>query len=443
MDKQSFLNDCQPVAFLITFSGQMFFIALLIRILMYYYKLRLIECLVEGFTIFETERNTKKRKGGKKKGLLLLGRAKKKEKTSKSNALLKQVSGMLNSETMLVNESGMSLVSLAPSKMSYTSFDSKHYYLIRRLKRSRMLSTNKAAGIFLLIGVCISLFLSFINMIFTCPGYVDGVECPEELHVYHSLALVMIYFSCTVLLLLFSYWRTKNYPDLFGFLRETAIISIVSFLLFVLAFLFEKFDPGHFHEREPISFEWSIMFDLNTYFVLLYIFPYRLYRSTKSGNVGSSLDFGMILSNPIAFKMFKQHLKKEYSAPNLCFWKAMKEWREAYDHESRDVRENIVMNIYRKWLREDSPTEVAVNSQVRTKLEETIFSDVENGVQSSNRFPKKLFDDIISEVYRLMEEDSFVRFKATKLYKVYIGIVPNTPERSLSNYMTKSYEDIL
>lgn len=420
----SFLNQCEPTMFLISYSSFLLFFALLVRVMIYFFKLKLIEHLIEGFALFEQRRKQQldlvNKTMSNSSGNTELSQEQRKSKKGVPISAKSQCP-----EPSFKRVKTIMVVSTSLEQPDEHDSEVRIRKLLGSVRWYQKMSSSSAATKAMLIGAIISIPLSLLNLVKQCSAFNESEDCSVEIHVYGTLSQMSIFSVIGVLVLLYAHWRRKKYPDTFHLLLETTIICVLRIVLFVFAFSLEKLDPGNFHEKEVISFEWTILHDFNILILLVYVLPYQVFLSRNKRRTELDLSFEKMLKNPIGQQMFKQHLKHEYSAPNLSFWRAMTEWKDTYDSTKDTVRTTSAKNIYRRWLSNRSPTEVAVSGPLRLELETVLdVSDV---------YKRDMFDKLINEVYTLMENDSFYRFQQTKLYKVYLGLSPSPADRSLSS----------
>ena len=97
--------------------------------------------------------------------------------------------------------------------------------------------------------------------------------------------------------------------------------------------------------------------------------------------------------------------KKEYSSENVDFWFAVEQFRSNHEHmnENNDGKRLYEegKNIFEDFIGAGSPREVNIPSGIASKIQ----------VLPKDEIPRNFFDEAQSEIYELMERDTFSRFK--------------------------------
>lgn len=116
--------------------------------------------------------------------------------------------------------------------------------------------------------------------------------------------------------------------------------------------------------------------------------------------------FNRLMQNPAGRDLLKQHLVQEHADENILFWEAV----EAYKHlRTNDQMIETARNIYEQYVSSHATTEVSLDSKCRTALDK-------NYTQPN----KNTFDDAQQHIYKLMETDTFERFKRSKIYMNFL-----------------------
>ena len=98
---------------------------------------------------------------------------------------------------------------------------------------------------------------------------------------------------------------------------------------------------------------------------------------------------------------FEAQLTKEYSEENLAFWQAVRAYREIEDGAERLAKE--------KELEEEFVTE---GSMRQVNLPSGIYSTLVKALKDCiTEAPPDVFDAASEEIFKLMERDTFARFK--------------------------------
>jgi len=300
------------------------------------------------------------------------------------------------------------------SASAATSFDTFSEELQSLKYRS---SSRFGVQLAVLFIVLFTLF-SFTYSVLSCSTFIDP-ERDCEFSTVGSLATIF-FLTPIVLTAVLQYWvsrQTKGEPDPFGILREIRWSYVVPLVLVAFSILFNTFDVGGFASDELVPFTFSVITDFAVMYFFIYSVPYRVYLSyQKQTNLYLDVKLSDILASETGSKLFEQHLVHEFSAENLTFWKAVKKWKETYDQASDDSHERTARNIYNRWLKPGSLLRINVSHRMAIMIQNTIENNRDEGI------PKDAFDEVENEVYLLMSDDSFHRFKSSDLFLQYYGL---------------------
>ncbi|XP_046905577.1 regulator of G-protein signaling 21 isoform X2 [Hypomesus transpacificus] len=103
-----------------------------------------------------------------------------------------------------------------------------------------------------------------------------------------------------------------------------------------------------------------------------------------------------VLTNKRSFGAFSSFLRSEFSEENIEFWKECKDYRERTPLADLPSK---AAEIWLAFLHPLAPREVNIDHNVREKIKRSIVSP-----------GRCCFDEALSQVYWLMERDSFPRF---------------------------------
>ena len=114
-----------------------------------------------------------------------------------------------------------------------------------------------------------------------------------------------------------------------------------------------------------------------------------------------SLNLDHLLESTNGAKVFEAQLTKEYSEENLAFWQAVRAYRAIEDGEARAAR---ARELEQEFVAEGSMRQVNLPNGVQKALLTAI-------AEYGSNAPIDLFDVASDEIFRLMEKDTFARFK--------------------------------
>jgi hypothetical protein len=116
-----------------------------------------------------------------------------------------------------------------------------------------------------------------------------------------------------------------------------------------------------------------------------------------------NLDLGVLLDSSHGAAAFESQLKKEYSEENLSFWQGVKEFKKLPSDAERYKK---AQEMQEEFVNEGSMRQVNLPSKVQRELLDGL------GKASDAACPEALFDIASEEIFKLMEKDTFARFKS-------------------------------
>mmetsp|Transcript_2948 Transcript_2948/g.7811 ORF Transcript_2948/g.7811 Transcript_2948/m.7811 type:complete len:373 (+) Transcript_2948:64-1182(+) len=120
--------------------------------------------------------------------------------------------------------------------------------------------------------------------------------------------------------------------------------------------------------------------------------------------VSVSLNLNYVLKTEAGRKRMEEQLAKEYSEENIEFWKAVQEFQHAPDGE----RAAAAADLAKRYVRSGAERQVNLPDNVaRAALKAVDAADKSGQPPSAD-----VFDRAQSEIFRLMERDTFSRFKS-------------------------------
>lgn len=133
--------------------------------------------------------------------------------------------------------------------------------------------------------------------------------------------------------------------------------------------------------------------------------PYE--KPTYDTIFGWSQSFDNLMKNRAGQKFFAEFLKSEYSDENILFWQACEELKREKNAEKIEEKARI---IYEDFISILSPKEVSLDSRVREIVNNNMV-----------RPTSTTFDEAQSQIFTLMQRDSYPRFLNCALYKKMLG----------------------
>jgi len=133
--------------------------------------------------------------------------------------------------------------------------------------------------------------------------------------------------------------------------------------------------------------------------------------------VGKTLN--NVLHDPICIEYFAIHLANEHSSENLDFYESVDHFRHEWDIDHINACKNIAVKIFQLYCATNAPLAVNLPSKIRNKCEALI---------RAKDFTRDIFDDAASEIYMVMNRDSFARFKMSPLWASYVAHPDRHPD---------------
>ena len=121
-----------------------------------------------------------------------------------------------------------------------------------------------------------------------------------------------------------------------------------------------------------------------------------------------------VLSSIEGVKAFAAHLVSELSLENLYFYLAVKAWKDDFSKMTDEEKHERATHILNTYVLPSSPLEVNISHSPRTELIMKL---------NNHEFTKNMFDSSGAEVYLLMENDSYSRFKRSRQFQAYMNNV--------------------
>lgn len=384
---ENFITRCESNWFFSSAGVMFIFSSHFVRLLTFHRNLRLSDLAVKAFAQYEMDKPS------------VLRRAP--DDTSLSEGTHKADAPKRSNHRLSLVDAGLGGYGIAMNAIEK---------LMLRYRYSTSKETGLRSGLFSgVITVLICIFGAYIR----CPNFNKRLPCNSDLNLGIGLGLVIISIFGTLCVVLVISSKTKKYPDPYGFLREVKVALIISAVstatLGPIIFLVPPI-----REDGLILLDFGFLIDVSLMIIFIYLVPYQVHLSKKLNDDIVELTLLQILEHPSGARLFKQHLLNEYSAPNLAFWRATKEWKDNYNQTSQDARKVQADNIVRRFLLDESSLQVSVSYYCKESVIKVM--------QEDDRYPVDLFEEISLEIFRLMENDSFLRFRMSSAYAIYTGL---------------------
>jgi len=114
------------------------------------------------------------------------------------------------------------------------------------------------------------------------------------------------------------------------------------------------------------------------------------------------------IHHPLGLEYFTRHLEQEFSTENINFWKDVQRYKTIPNQEERVTEAERIINTY---LLLSSPQEI----NIKGNMKEATVKRIRDGDYSNESFA-----DATNEVLKMMERDSFKRFKQSTLFQDFL-----------------------
>mmetsp|Transcript_16744 Transcript_16744/g.33408 ORF Transcript_16744/g.33408 Transcript_16744/m.33408 type:complete len:398 (+) Transcript_16744:95-1288(+) len=108
-----------------------------------------------------------------------------------------------------------------------------------------------------------------------------------------------------------------------------------------------------------------------------------------------------LMKNDKAKQLMEKHMASEYTEENGQFYTAVVEWKK-HEFPTLEMTEEIV----NKFVRVGSELQVNISSSMSDKVVKALEE-----AKASGKVPKDIFDEAHKEIYKIIDKDSFSRFK--------------------------------
>jgi hypothetical protein len=180
----------------------------------------------------------------------------------------------------------------------------------------------------------------------------------------------------------------------------------------LLLLIFDQVIPGTPHDMGMYNADWFIL--VGNWITYFFFGPYPMYvaiSKTYRRKHRMSINFKSVLPNHQFQAIFTTHLINEWSVENLKFWIQVNAFRTHYGSMKQQHKErHAATQLFETFVQPGAVMEVNLPESVRRQLE-AIFDNESQSIEET------IFDKAQSEAEQLMERDSFLRFKDTKVFK--------------------------
>eukprot|EP00924_Labyrinthula_sp_SR-Ha-C_P014451 snap_masked-scaffold_20-processed-gene-5.84-mRNA-1 protein AED:1.00 eAED:1.00 QI:0/-1/0/0/-1/1/1/0/446 len=289
------------------------------------------------------------------------------------------------------------------------------------IRRVRNLKSEKHLLKLAVFGLILITIYAAIIAYFSCPSSGNCLYNDNSTESVINLSLNLIPSLLFFGMLFYTRKQLKTYPDPLNLLREMQQLILIPTFAAVVYIVLRVSDPfGVNDENGKTSFSYAIVIDVSflvAFIIFVSIPAIKTYQSKFKTYAQEAETYSLteILDNSTGMKLFKNHLIFEFSVENLYFYLTAKEWKAGFEKNAlrRDYFEEEAKTIYKRYLQEGAANQVNLGFSEVDK----ILKRIEKGEISLT-----LFDEVVYNIFVLMSQDSFSRFKETKTYKEFVGL---------------------
>lgn len=119
-----------------------------------------------------------------------------------------------------------------------------------------------------------------------------------------------------------------------------------------------------------------------------------------------------VFAHSLGISSFREFLEAEHAGENIDFWVAVKDFR-ANGEDELDKRKEQAKQIFVTFCADYADRQVNIPHKMRAEIDAKL--------QSDDAISPDLFDAAMQEIYRLLDRDKFLRYKASAKFKSFLG----------------------
>lgn len=253
-----------------------------------------------------------------------------------------------------------------------------------------------------------------------------GHACVNCLLTQYHMAIVMVFGTLPLAMLVYGAWKLRNEPDphgtLYSMMRDLAVLVPIAGTAVLIYCL--NWYVGSPIDNATFSPDWLLVIVFNLIHYLEVVHPIWVAMRPKTGAV-TRAEFDTMLLHPDGLALYTKYLESEYNAENIRFYMHCKAFREHFQEFRNAAQAKIAAEeLYWTFCHQGAILQVNLPDNMRTELFQTLAEN------SSNPLDALLFERAEREIYQLMLNDSYQRFAATKQYKQWAkGFEPGSSFR--------------
>eukprot|EP00924_Labyrinthula_sp_SR-Ha-C_P003965 snap_masked-scaffold_3-processed-gene-9.6-mRNA-1 protein AED:1.00 eAED:1.00 QI:0/-1/0/0/-1/1/1/0/450 len=205
----------------------------------------------------------------------------------------------------------------------------------------------------------------------------------------------------------------RTMPDPYLVLREIRngfLLAVASAFAVVLSMIL----PRKNEDGVAVGLSWfglhmvliSMAYANSTVAPLIVVWVFR------TQGVTPKISLEEVLASKTGTKLFRGYLVHEFSVENLNFYENVMKWKNNFQTMEIHVREDIAKALFARFMGgKDFLINVSDSVIVKTKTKFEV-----------NEITFQIFDEALTEIFRIMKQDSFPRFAKTKLFKKFSGM---------------------
>lgn len=301
---------------------------------------------------------------------------------------------------------------ISQEKQSYQPLEKKPWFLRHQKKLQNEITYFLVILIHLIIYLTIS--LGVLSSELTDPSPVCTTNSLDILIFLFLVVYCLIH--AFVILYLFK-TRLKNSQDNLNVMRDCKILACVWITWIFIWTPFSLLEESGYIADFIVDIFITLSFLLTTGWSIVETFinqnQVRKYQELKEHAQKSpsllveGTTFQELLNSPELLKEFEKFLRGEWYVENLLLLQEILKWEENFNSASPETRFSSASTIFKQYIAEMSPFQANLSAINRDSLGQAL----KKAESDPSSIQDSLFAEVKKELMRVMEDDSFMRFR--------------------------------
>jgi len=259
--------------------------------------------------------------------------------------------------------------------------------------------------------------------------------------------IIAIYVLCYIVSFVFFSYGLRSVVDNFRIkeeLRSTGVIGIIAVIIYGIFNVGAKTTNNHVFPFSTLGLLVAVIyaFFASTIGPLwrTYHQPPNLKVDDNAVDVKALESLSALILNDAGFESFRKFLSAEFSVENLLFWKDIDTFRKKIrENQAGEFINAENSRLFAKYIVEDSPFQVNLPERIVADVKSVIDgktqppaigpNDIKLEEKTNADFaktspsPPTIFDEAQKSIFKLMESDSFPRYKSSDQYRDFVNTI--------------------